>query len=786
MSDSLRPSFSCFGFSCLAVSLLTSMCALAQRVPTAQAYTFNPVRIVAGGYMPGLIAHPTQPGLIYARTDIGSVYRWNASLGEWVPLTDFNSPDSYNLNGPESIALDPTDPERLYIAAGMYTYSGAPYAILSSTNQGASFRIYPVPFSMASNNDGRAAGERLAVNPFKPNELMMGTRANGLWISENYAQTWTQVTTFPVQSSTDGFGVQWVLFDPQHSGVVYVGSYTTATIYRSTDDGATWAPLPGEPTGWPFSVSPGARPPAPERAVLNPDGNLYVNLDDLPGPYTMNYGLVEKFNPTTNTWANVTPPYDAADGQNSPRGGFSGLTQDPTRPGTIAVSTFDRWYPVDTVYITHDGGSTWIDLGKVTSSAGVDGPPYGNFYFNPPVFSPISPWLTFGDTSYPNSPTPTAKFGWWISALLIDPTNPNHLMFGTGATIYATNNVSAADSGTAPTWYVQGLGIEETAVQALISPSQGAHLLSGVGDIGGFRHDDFSVSPANGMYTNPVATTVGSLDWAGQNPMFVARTQSPSTAQTSPTCTYGAYASDGGSSWTPFSTCAAGVNSNNGGSIATDASGTMLMWSPATGSANRPQFSTNFGATWTATTGLPARVNAYADKVAPETFYAFDGSSGSGAFYSTTNSGGHAFSQVNTTALPTAGSCYYSACGEAFVNWAKAGDIWLPLGSNGLYHSVNGGVTWTRVTNVGWANSIAVGAAAPGSSMQSVFLYGNASPLGLMSIYRSDNNGASWLRINDDLHQYGGPSVLQADPRIYGRVYLGMNGRGIIYGDIAQ
>ena len=733
--------------------------------------------------MPDLIAHPTQPGLIYARTDIGSVYRWNPATSQWMPLTDFNSPSNYNLNGPESIALDPTDPNRLYIAAGMYTYTGAPYALLVSTNQGASFSTYPVPFSMAANGDGRSAGERLAVNPLKPNELFMGTRANGLWVSEDHAQTWAQVTTFPVQSSTDGFGLQWVLFDPQHSGAIYVGSYTTATIYRSTDDGATWAPIPGEPTSWPFTVLAGSKPPAPERAVFNPDGNLYVNLTDLPGPNNMNYGLVEKFNPATNTWTNVTPPLDTADGETTPRGGFAGMTQDLTRPGTVAVSTFDRWYPVDTVYVTHDGGNTWIDLAKITSSAGVDGPPYGNFYFNPSVFASTSPWLTFGDTSYPLTPTPSARFGWWLSGILIDPTNPDHLLFGTGATIYATNNLSAADSGTSPTWYVQGSGIEETAVIALISPKQGAHLLSGVGDIGGFRHDDFTVSYQ--MYTNPVATTVGSLDWAGQSPSVVVRTQSPSSAKMLP-CTYGAYATDGGTNWTPFPTCAIGGNSGNGGTVAVDASGTMLMWSPATGSTNRPQTSADMGNTWTPTNGLPARIVATADKVTSSKFYAFYNNGAGSAFYSTTASGGQTFTQVNTTSLPSASNCNTSVCSVPVLNWAQAGDVWLALGNNGLFHSTDAGVTWTQITNVTSANSVAVGAAASGSETQSVFLYGTASPQGVSAIYRSDNNGTSWLRINDDLHQYGGPTLIQADPRIYGRVYLGMNGRGIIYGDIAH
>ncbi|HEX3437521.1 MAG TPA: hypothetical protein VHT24_12195, partial [Pseudacidobacterium sp.] len=68
---------------------LTATTLMAQ--PTSESYHFKPVTIVAGGYVPGLIAHPTEPGLIYARTDIGSVYRWNEYNKQWIPLTDFHS-----------------------------------------------------------------------------------------------------------------------------------------------------------------------------------------------------------------------------------------------------------------------------------------------------------------------------------------------------------------------------------------------------------------------------------------------------------------------------------------------------------------------------------------------------------------------------------------------------------------------------------------------------------------------------------------------------------------------
>jgi CRP-like cAMP-binding protein len=50
-------------------------------------------------------------------------------------------------------------------------------------------------------------------------------------------------------------------------------------------------------------------------------------------------------------------------------------------------------------------------------------------------------------------------------------------------------------------------------------------------------------------------------------------------------------------------------------------------------------------------------------------------------------------------------------------------------------------------------------------------------------LFRSDDVGESWVAISDADHMFGQINVLSGDPRVYGRVYLGTGGRGIIYGD---
>jgi hypothetical protein len=54
---------------------------------------------------------------------------------------------------------------------------------------------------------------------------------------------------------------------------------------------------------------------------------------------------------------------------------------------------------------------------------------------------------------------------------------------------------------------------------------------------------------------------------------------------------------------------------------------------------------------------------------------------------------------------------------------------------------------------------------------------------GTDGIFRSDDSAQSWVHINDSNHQYALILQVSGDPKKYGRVYVGIHGRGVIYGD---
>ncbi|WP_217239124.1 cellulose binding domain-containing protein [Streptomyces sp. AC555_RSS877] len=725
----------------------------------ADTYTWKNARIDGGGFVPGIVFNRTEKNLAYARTDIGGAYRWQESTKTWTPLLDSVGWDDWGHTGVAALASDSVDPDKVYAAVGTYTNGWDPGngAVLRSSDRGASWQKTDLPFKLGGNMPGRGMGERLAIDPNKNSVLYLGAPSGkGLWRSTDSGVTWSQVTGFPNvgnyaqdPSDTSGYasdnqGIVWVTFDESTgtsqnaTKTIYVGvADKDNAVYRSTDAGATWTRLAGQPTGY-----------LAHKGVLDTaNGFLYLAYSDKGGPYDGGKGQLWRYATATGTWTNISPVAEA-----DTYYGFSGLTVDRLEPGTVMATAYSSWWPDTQIFRSTDSGGTWTKAWDYTSY-----PTRSNRYT---MDVSSSPWLTWG--ANPSPPEQAPKLGWMTEALEIDPFDSDRMMYGTGATVYGTENLTNWDSGSQFTIKPMVRGLEETAVNDLASPPSGAPLLSALGDIGGFRHTDLTKVPSM-MFTSPNFTSTTSLDFAETTPNTVVRVGNLDSGP------HIAFSTDNGANWFA-GTDPSGVS--GGGTVAAAADGSRFVWSPA---GTGVQYATGFGSSWAASSGIPADAVVESDRVDPKVFYGFK----SGKFY-VSSDGGATFTTSSATGLPSGDSVRFKALP------GTKGDVWLAGGASdgayGLWHSTDGGATFTKLSGVEQADTIGFGKAATGASYQT--LYTSAKIAGVRGIFRSTDKGATWTRINDDAHEWGWTgAAITGDPRVYGRVYVATNGRGVIYGD---
>ncbi len=780
----------------------------------------------------------TDIGGLFKTTDNGSHWKELLDFVGSSTTTSGNGTQWQNM-GVLSFAMDPQNANNIYVMTGLYT--GTNGAVFYSTDAGATWGITSLPFYVGGNSDGRGDGERLAVDPNNSNILYMGTNANGMWKSTDAGHSFAQVSGvsstasitfvyFNSGSSVVGGATQQIFYGLNSQAGVspQVAGAPPTNLYRTTDGGTSWAQIAGSATAgaspgrnilpvtlttlsrsgttatahtaaasglvagdivtiagatptayngsvtvnstantttFTYTVATGADTATgtisvtdnyswiPGHAVLASDGNLYVTYSMSLAPANQQtQGGVFRSNINTGVWANISPQLPGA-GTN-PQFGYLGLALDPNSPTTVVVTSNDRYSATDVLWRTTNANvatPTWVAL-MDTSSAQNFG--YGGY--NTTRDTSAAPWVApFGD-----------GIGNWAASVAIDPFNSAHLIYGTGQGLWATDHANSATKLTAAnSWYFPDTGIEFTAVLDLAAPGTGVPLLSVMGDITGFAHTTLIASPpAGGLHAG--GGTAYSLDFAQNNPNYVAYLGVTSGSVD------GAYSTNNGLTWTPFAT----VAGTDGGRIAvsynTSTSTAMLVWAPAT---STPYYSTNNGTTWTAST-MPVGTRTggviVSDRVTSGTFY-----------YSVQNSGN---TQISTY-RSTDGGVTFTLQGAVNSGNLRltpspyvAGTLWMGT-YNDLLVSTNGGGSFTTINGVVSPTQIALGAPAPGRTNAAVYIWGQIGSV--VGAFRSDDSGATWTRINDTANQWGSlVETMAADPNVFGRVYLGINGRGVIYG----
>jgi photosystem II stability/assembly factor-like uncharacterized protein len=465
-----------------------------------------------------------------------------------------------------------------------------------------------------------------------------------------------------------------------------------------------------------------------------------VSYGNDPGPNSMTNGAVWKLDTASGAWTDITPERPSGER----RFGYGSVAVDRIHPDTVLAGTWNHYYPLDEIFRSTDAGRTWtalLDRAQWDHSAA----PY-----------------TAGFTRH------------WLGDVEIDPLDSDHAIFTTGYGIWVTRDLRDSDAGRPTRWSFEDQGIEETVPTVLVSPPSGPHLLSGLADVDGFRHDDLSVSPPAGRFGTPAFKDTSSLAFAWQHPEVVVR--SGNTYKNN--LLTGAYSTDGAATWREFATeppGTVGAYWRGEGPIAISPDAKTVVWSP-TGVA--PHLTVDWGATWYPCVGGSVNLAVVADTVNSSKFYAYDTEAGT---LVVSGDGARSFKAV-AGGLPVVKGRWGPAPGKLAAVPGHEGEFWV-IANSVLLHSTDSGASILAAKNV-QAKLIGFGKAAPGRATPAIFLVGKVS--GVEGIFRSDDGGSAWVRINDERHGFGEMRALCGDPRIFGRVYFGTGGRGILYGDRAN
>ncbi len=220
--------------------------------PGGASFEFNGAKYLEtdSGRARQIVAHPTDPGILYLATAGGGVWKtWDAGA-HWEPITD-----ALGTTAMGTLAMDPQNPDVLYLGFGDPFDVQRP-GLVKSTDGGATWSL-PVQLAAA----GRIAGSvtDLKVDPQSSN-VVLATTDIGLFRSADAGNSWQAIPL--ADSAGDTFFFMWSLAWVGPSNWLLTGQQANPAkpagpvqnvaqlvLWRSTDDGATWsvanAALPG-------------------------------------------------------------------------------------------------------------------------------------------------------------------------------------------------------------------------------------------------------------------------------------------------------------------------------------------------------------------------------------------------------------------------------------------------------------------------------------------------------------------------------------------------------------
>ena len=605
------------------------------------------------GRVPTLAFHPTDRNILYIGTSAGGVWKSTNEGASWVPLTDGQC--SLVIG---AIAVDPVNPNILYVGTGEPSEATAGCGVLRSTDGGTTWSTFGQDVFVTNPStsvvfysivvDQATAGSTTST-------VLVAATNRGVFRSANSGQTWTLTT--PALTFSD------VVQHPTQPAVVYAarygvsGSATPPGLWRSSDKGVNWTTVTTFTTDSSVRIEMAVSPARP--------GSVWL----LSGRPDRRFGALYRWDDATNTRTSL----DAAGVNASPvvanRNNFGGQSEYNLM---IAVDPADA----NVIYV-----------GGVRAFRSVNG---GQ------TFSEIAPAI---------------HCDW--HAILVDPNDSRRILTGSDGGVFMSRDGAASfdalNSGLATTLHYAGLSLHPTDPTGVLTGMQdngtviarnGITAWNGInGGDGAYTATNPSdpnilyVSSQNGamvridLSTNSARGITSGIDGNERRAFiapFVIDPQRPNRLYFGATRVYRTITE--GSSWTPISP---DLTRGTGTIIALAVAPSDTNMIFAGTSDGNIRFTRDHGINWQApsTSALPVRsVQDFAiDPADPNRVVVTFGSSGTSHVF-LSKDGGQTWADINGS-LPDVTT--------QAAAWGPGGRLFIG-NMLGVYETTNEGATWTR------------------------------------------------------------------------------------------
>jgi uncharacterized protein (TIGR03437 family) len=420
--------------------------------PIDEGQTFTNFGTPVSGRVTAIALHPGYNGTtnqtVYVGAAQGGVWRSIDNGTNWTPLTD-NQP-SLAIG---AIAIDPTNPNVIYVGTGEGNRSGDTYygqGLLKTTDGGNTWTQILGPVSTTAPNLPsflNCSFMTIEIDPSNTQTLYAATNIGltggasggsgivpignrGIWKSTDGGLNWRNLN--PGNFTVDRTGTD-VLVDPRRPQRVFAAILNVG-IFRSEQGGEpnTWTQLSGglpssDPNSPTFNrIELAAGPPISGSS----DSTLYVALaapnDDL-------LSMWRSVDGGTN-WTQVTSPQTQGQANYNLE-----LTVDPTNANVVYYGTqANSTNSAGTVFRSLNGGQSWTDLSRGDGSEGLHADTHAI------AVSAANPNIVFtgSDGGVWRTNNATSNIVTWrnlnanlnitqFQAIALHPTNPNFVIGGT-------------------------------------------------------------------------------------------------------------------------------------------------------------------------------------------------------------------------------------------------------------------------------------------------------------------------------------------------------------------